>query len=115
MKKKPNLVIVTEYLSNGSLDQIINLAIHDCAPEIWDDTQKLITLYGIASGIAFLHSNNILMDFYFKRFVILDYQMKKKKSYIQYNILPKGSPLYMAPEIFDSCNYSKASDVFLSL
>lgn len=121
-ENKPNPVIVTDYLPNGSLEQMINLAIHDNAPEQWDDTQKLITLYGIASGMAFLHSNailhrdltpsNILFDgLLFPK--ICDFGLsKEKKSYIKYNILPKGSPLYMAPEIFDSCNFSKASDVY---
>lgn len=121
-EKKHNPVVVTEYLPNGSLDNIINLAIHGNAPERWDDTQKLITLYGIASGMAFLHSHdilhcdlkptNILIDEYLYP-KICDFGISKvERSRIQSIIIPNEPSIYMAPELFSNNSFSKASDVY---
>ncbi|KAK8835343.1 hypothetical protein M9Y10_017871 [Tritrichomonas musculus] len=68
----PNPVIITEYSPNGSLRSILDLQKQLKKISIWDDTKKLINIYGIASGMSYLHScdivhgelntQNILMD-----------------------------------------------------
>ena len=48
-KKKPKPVIITEYASNGTLDDLIQLE-RDSKSE-FDSTRKLIIIYGIASAM----------------------------------------------------------------
>ena len=57
---KPNPVIITEYSQNGALSSIIKLERHSLSPKEWNDTKKLINIFGIASAMSFLHSNNII-------------------------------------------------------
>ena len=60
-QKEQRPVILTEYLPNKSLDKLNELSLSGLAPDEWDDTHKLITLYGIASGMAFLHMHDIIV------------------------------------------------------
>ena len=53
-------VIITEFASNGSLEQIIDMERNGFSISGWDDTAKLININGIAAGILYLHQNNIL-------------------------------------------------------
>ena len=46
-----------EYLIYYTLKDVLNMHEHI---QIWDDTQKLINIYGIASAMSYLHSHNIL-------------------------------------------------------
>ena len=59
-KQKTKPTIITEYASNGSLDRIIELERLNMAIPEWDDTKKLINLYGIAMGMSYLHSKHII-------------------------------------------------------
>ena len=87
-KKRPKPIIIYEFASNSSLDKLIeskqpisnNIS-------ILDDTKKLIILYGIASGMSYLHLNNIihrdlqpnkffLINFFIQKLVILVHQEK---------------------------------------
>ena len=56
--RKP--VIVTEYSSNGSLYDILQIERLNNPIQGWDETKKLINIYGIASGMSYLHSHDIL-------------------------------------------------------
>ena len=47
-------------LEQGSLQDIINNNQNGNPDPLWDDTHKLIIAYGIARGMKYLHSNNIL-------------------------------------------------------
>lgn len=124
---KPNPTIIIEYASNGTLGGIIQKELSKKPPNNWNDTKKLICIYGIASGMAYLHRNNvihrdlkpdnILMDenFFPK---ITDFGLSKIQDsiYASLNIQSqagsKGSPLFMAPEIMCEEAYSNGSDVY---
>lgn len=58
--KSASPVIVTELASNRSLEEILNLDRKSLANEFWNDTKKLIIIYGIAASMSYLHSQNIL-------------------------------------------------------
>lgn len=120
--KKSKPVIITEYALNGSLSDFISRY----AKDNFKPTHKLIIIYGIASGMSYLHSHeiihrdlkpdNILIDYnYLPK--ISDFGLSKVKS--TNNDLqnskenkPKGTPIYISPEIWEKQEYSKASDVY---
>lgn len=119
--KNPNPVIVTGFLPNGSLNDILDNSHRGIAPEQWNETLKLINIYGIASAMAFLHEHgiihrdlkpdNILLDqFLFP--VIADFGFSKEQSIEQSTIGIKGTPMYIAPEIWEDSDYSEKSDVY---
>lgn len=124
---EPFPVIITEYASNGSLLDIIELERKYFPPPNWDDTRKLITLYGIASAMSYLHLHNIIHrdlkpeniledDFLFPK--IGDFGLSKiihsntDSMSTQSTIGFKGSPIYVPPEGWEESNYSKAGDVY---
>lgn len=57
---EPQPVIITEFISKGSLENLILLERQSLADKKWNDTQKLITIYGIAAAMSYLHSHNII-------------------------------------------------------
>ena len=59
-KDKPKPTIVTEFSKNKSIDEIIKYKSRGLTPKGWDDTKELIAIYGIASGMSYLHSKNII-------------------------------------------------------
>ena len=122
---EPKPVIITEYCKNESLSQIIDLERKSRA--LLDDTRKLLTIYGIAAGMSFLHDHdilhrdlkpaNILIDDYFLPKIAdfgLSKQIHKKDEAMSLQSTPgvKGTPVYISPEIYESCNYTKAADVY---
>lgn len=52
--------IIMEYYVNKSLYDIIILERKGCPPKGWDETRKLINVYGIASGMKYLHMKGIM-------------------------------------------------------
>ena len=87
----------------------------------WDNTKKLISIYGIASGILYMHKRNyihrdikpskILMDDSlfpkirgFNLLIKCDDKAREKQV--------KGTPEYMAPEILMREESTKAMDVY---
>ncbi|KAK8872218.1 hypothetical protein M9Y10_007983 [Tritrichomonas musculus] len=123
-------VIITEYLKNGSLYDIVMREKNDCILESWTPTKKLINIFGIASIMYYLHENNIihrdlkLDNVLFDEYLfpkIADFGLSKiihkhKKSMtIQSNQGIKGTIIYTAPEILkDTKNpiYTLACDVY---
>lgn len=120
-----NPVIITEYCPNGSLQDAIQCKLDSKG---WNDTKILINIYGIASALAFLHSNevlhrdlkpqNILLDanLYPK---IADFGLSKINSMNNNDTLSgqstsemKGTLIYMSPEIIESSKYTPACDVY---
>lgn len=124
-ERKP--VIITEFVAKGSLGEIIKKEMRSDSDPLWNETQKLITIYGIASAMAFLHSHkiihrdlkpdNILMDenLYPK---VTDFGLSKiyhqnfDSMTLQSTIGLKGTLVYSAPEILMDCEYTYAGDVY---
>lgn len=120
-------VIVTELLKNGSLDGVINAEQKGLSHQQWNETKKLIHLYGIAHALQYMHSHNILHRDLKSANILLDDHLYPKlcdfglsKDYLTTNedcqrMNPTeliGSPAFIAPEIFEFERYSKASDVY---
>ena len=124
--KEPKPIIVTEYLPNGSLNDLIKLERQSRAGDYWNETRKLITIYGIASAMDFLHSNkiihrdlkpdNILMDEHLipkiADFGLSKIQHSKESMTMQSSANIKGTPIYIAPEIWENLEYTPACDVY---
>ena len=123
----PCPVIITEYSSNGSLNDLIKLDRILSAPKAWTDTKKLINIYGIASAMSYLHSHNIIhrdlkpaniledenlfpkiADFGLSKIYHQNIDSMTSQSTIGF----KGTPIYIAPEIWQDKKYTKAGDVY---
>ena len=51
-------MIVIEYLKNDSLGQLLKIEMDGFEIPFWNDTMRLINLYGIAVSMQFLHLKN---------------------------------------------------------
>lgn len=122
-KQESYPVIVTEYAPNGSLENILQLERQSLSPTLWNDTKKLINIYGIASAMSFLHDHDIIHkdlkpsniledDYLFPK--ITDFGLSKINQKNDDKSTPgtKGAPFYIAPENWENKDYSKASDVY---
>ena len=123
-------VIVTEYLSNGSLQDIVIHKNNNYPPDSWTKTKMVINIFGIASIMLYLHKNNVIhRDLKLSNILLDDYMFPKiadfglakviqanRDSFIEQSIKGiKGTLTYLAPEILcdeKDPQYSKASDVY---
>lgn len=114
--------IITEYLSHGSLREILNLEMMSCSKNGWNATKRYISLLGIASAMRYMHKHGIIHR-----------DLKPENILVDENLYPRicdfglsraipeegdlsmtkgvGTPLYTAPEIIE-CKYGPAVDVF---
>ena len=58
--KKSKPVIITEFSPNGTLKDILDLERKNKTVSGLDNTKKLIIIYGIANGMAYLHENSTI-------------------------------------------------------
>lgn len=124
--QQPNPIVVTEMPYNQSLNDLLNVERNETHIGEWNDTKKLINIYGIASGMAYLHSNNVihrnlspesifLDDYLFPK--IVNFGLLTKIHTIatmtyQTTIGIKGNPSYSSPELLEINEYSKRSDIY---
>ena len=125
-KNEPKPVIISELSTNGPLSNIIECEARGMSIPGWDSTKKLITIFGIASGMSYLHKHNILHrdlkpeniltdDRLFPK--ISDFGLSKRISNnttttFQSKTAVKGTPSYLSPEIIKNQNYTKSGDVY---
>ena len=116
-----NQLFFLEYVSNGLLENLLSLSKKGLAPHNFDDTQKLIILYGIGSEMSHLHSFEILHRDLKPGNVFLDDDYpkmcdcgisKKENDEKRSTIGFKGTVLYSAPECMQLNQYSKSSNVY---
>lgn len=110
-ENNPNPTIIIEYAPNGSLQNII-----DNSSEIkwWNETKRLIIIFGIVAGMCYMHKqlilhndlkpSNILLDENFNP-KIADFGLSHKKTTEEDHL--KGTPSYIAPEIIEKNEYSE--------
>ena len=123
-KNKSNPTIITEFQKNGSLHSILKLKRNGFQVPEWTDTKKLICIYGIASFMSYLHSQNIIHrnlnpknvffdDFLFPKIQNFTFSIQTVNNPSKSeNIESVGALTYMAPEVITDEKYSKAGDVY---
>ena len=90
----------------------------------WDDTKKLINIYGIACAMKYLHEqsvlhrdlkpDNVLLDEYLYP-KITDFGLSRtynRERVSEHITSTLGTPIYVSPEIWDCNDHSCASDVY---
>lgn len=121
--EKSNWLLVYEYMCNGSLDKWI-FTLDPIQTLSWEIRSKIII--GLAKGLEYLHIHcnptiihfdikpqNILLDADFS-VKISDFGLAKMIDRDQSQVLTalKGTPGYVAPELFQGTNISVKADVF---
>ena len=117
-------IIVTPYMSKGSVDNMINLESDgECPPE-WDVTRKYIVLYGTACGMVYMHKHRLLHRDLKPANILLNDNLEPKISDFGYAKLVNfgeslcqsdayGTAWYMAPEvIYGEGAYGFKCDVY---
>ncbi|KAL4020517.1 hypothetical protein IC575_019296 [Cucumis melo] len=117
----PNLSIVTEYLSRGSLHRLLH---RPGAREVLDERRRLNMAYDVAKGMNYLHkrnppivhrdlkSPNLLVD---KKYTVkvCDFGLSRLKAHTFLSSKSAaGTPEWMAPEVLRDEPSNEKSDVY---
>eukprot|EP01024_Parvocaulis_polyphysoides_P016207 TRINITY_DN1718_c0_g3_i1.p1 TRINITY_DN1718_c0_g3~~TRINITY_DN1718_c0_g3_i1.p1 ORF type:complete len:319 (+),score=26.40 TRINITY_DN1718_c0_g3_i1:67-957(+) len=114
--KPPNVCLVLEYLSNGSLDRFIHNYHGQIPPSL-----IMRVAQGIAEGLEAIHPTivhrdlkpqNILLDESYQ-VKIVDFGLSKMKedTYLSETIM-RGTPAYIAPETFKGESVDEKCDIY---
>ena len=111
---KEHITIITEFQSNGDLHQAIK-------ENKLDNTKRQIMFVGICRALLYLHSNNfihrdvkpfnVLIDDKFHPH-LTDFFLMTKCTLGEENEACIGTPLYMAPEMYETGNYDCSADIY---
>ncbi|KAH0787036.1 hypothetical protein GPJ56_009034 [Histomonas meleagridis] len=111
--------IFTDFMCNGSLGELLRRerTTHD---ERWDNTSKLIIIYGIAKAMSLLHHNQIIHKDLKPDNILLDEKLYPyisdfgMSSFFDSEIKSPngGTPVFMAPEIYKNDPYDSKVDVY---
>lgn len=104
--------ILYEYSPYGSLDDILDSELIMEEPKEWNDTAKMITLFGIAEGMRELHSHRIMHRNLKPSNVIFDDRLFPKIGDVGFTREYDRNPCYMAPEMLNGGPYKSKVDVF---
>ena len=121
--KSPDATILTEFMTNGSLFAMLQSERRRQAPREWNATAKTKIIIGVAAGMRYLHSLDIIHRDLKSENVLLDEKLEPKigdfglSKVVQGNDAKAntqrlGTPLYMAPELFRNAPYDHKVDVY---
>jgi hypothetical protein len=113
---------ITDLMPKGHLGTMINRERDGSAPIEWNDTQKLIVLYGTAVALKLLHEHNVIHRNLNPKAVLLDDNLEPKLggfAFAKYfdpdqplkQSMHGGTPLFMAPEILRGEDFGIPGDV----
>lgn len=108
-------VIITKYMEKGSLSTILEQIRYSRTVPGWNGTIKLINIYGIASAMSYLHSQNIEHRHLNPYNILLDNSLHPKVEFIGLSFQKKQNndvAPYIAPEIWTDYKYSQKNDVY---
>jgi serine/threonine protein kinase len=115
--------ILTDYMSGGSLQSLIDCERRRHRVEKWDRVQKLIVIYGVSIGMLILHRHRIIHRDLKPDNVLLNDKLEPKvadfglSKFVDHGKTlsqtgDRGTPIYMAPEIHEGNAYSWSVDVY---
>ena len=120
--------IITEYLKHGSLKDILDQEKRSLSNLDWTPTKKYIILLGIASAMRYLHKHGIIHRDLKPENILIDENMypricdfglsrcfsKSLSKSLKLTMTGEiGTPLYMAPELFNGDEeYTSSVDVY---
>ena len=116
----PKPVVISQFMPNKSLENILYNESNTNISSYWNDTRKLINIYGIASAMSYLHSHGIIHGYLYPTNILMDDHMfPKVTDYQPFNLHESNSDtintqtsIYIAPELFGNSNHSKEGDVY---
>ncbi|KAH3767572.1 serine/threonine protein kinase [Pelomyxa schiedti] len=118
--EQPNMCLVTELVENGNLRDVLDNEHSQNLP--LQVSRSLSIAKGIAQGMSFLHASSIIHRDLKSLNVLLtkNYEVKLsdfglsriKSTHSNSHMTPCGSPVWSAPEVLSSTNFSWQADVY---
>ena len=113
--QEKHLVFITEFISDITLNQLIQNEKTGKQQENWNFTKKLINIYGIASSISYLHRQNIIHQNLNLENIFETSQLYPKLLYLglpRLNDQSFKTKVFLAPEILSGGENTTSSDIY---